>query len=496
MSYRYSPHTHAGHSQFVLHAFCPSTSGALCFSALSAHVRHALTLRSSASSAPLRRPLVFVPTLSCCAFLLFALVFSAAAQAPKGTGKNQQVTRTRATHPLQELLDRAEKAIAEENFAVAVEALEKFIASEPNDAFAHFHLGYALTGLKEWDKAIAAYRRAAELKPDMAAAQLNLGLLLYEHLSPNAAVPALRRAAELLANEARPHYLLGTALERIGNTAEAVREYRAAASLDPRDSDVQLAIGRALLLTENFAQAEAAFRQTLALDQQKPGARLGLVQSLIVQKKYPAAATELDAYLAASPGDTAAWLQLATLRFETEAYDEALAALDRIEASGGATPESLRLRADIYQRQRKFDDAIAVLRRIAEQSPQDAALHARLGRLLLEKRDFPAAEAELIQSLQLDPAPLDPLRDLISVYYLGEKYEAALRMMDRLAVREHPTPFSFFIRATCYDKLMQKVEAIAAYEKFLELDQGQSHDRGIQARARIRTLKRELEQKR
>jgi len=420
-------------------------------------------------------------------------VLRAHAQAP---AKNKNVTRTRATHPLQELLDRAEKAIAEENFAVAVEALEKFIVSEPNDAFAHFHLGYAYTGLKDWQKAATAYRRAVELKPDLAAAQLNLGLILYEHESPAASIEPLRKAAELLANEARPHFLLGTALERSGKPAEAIAHYRAAASLDPRDPDTQLAIGRALLLTEDFAQAEAAFRQTLALDQQKPGARLGLAQSLIAQKKYPAAATELDAYLAASPTDTTAWMQLATLRFETEAYDEALAALDRAEAATGPTAESLRLRADIFQRQRRFDDAIAVLRRILEQSPQDAGLHARIGRLLLEKRDFPAAETELIKSLQLDPAPLDPLRDLISVYYLGEKYDAALRLMDRLAARETPTAFSWFIRATCYDKLMQKVEAIAAYEKFLELDQGQSHDRGIQARARIRTLKRELEQKR
>ncbi len=68
--------------------------------------------------------------------------------------------------------------------------------------------------------------------------------------------------------------------------------------------------------------------------------------------------------------------------------------------------------------------------------------------------------------------------------------------MDRLAERETPTAYSWFIRATCYDKLWQKVEAVAAYEKFLTLDAGRSQTQGIQARARIRTLKRELEQKR
>ena len=88
-----------------------------------------------------------------------------------------------------------------------------------------------------------------------------------------------------------------------------------------------------------------------------------------------------------------------------------------------------------------------------------------------------------------------PLRDLVSVYYLAEKYDAALRLMDRLAQRETPNAFFWFIRATCYDKLLLKAEAVAAYEKFLALDEGRSHNQGIQARARVRILKRELQEK-
>lgn len=429
--------------------------------------------------------------------LLLSLVFSppSLAQQPRTPAKNQNVTRTRVPNPLQELLDRAEKAIAEEKFAEAVTALDDFIAQQPGDAFAHFHLGYAYTGLKEWDKAKAAYRRAAELKPDMAAAHLNLGLILYEHDGPEASVPSLRRAAELLANEARPHFLLGTALERAGKPAEAISAYRAAAALDPRDADVQLALGRVLLNGGKYAEAEATFRHALTLDGENSGVRLGLAQSLLAQKKLAAAATELEAYVAANPADPDAWLQLASLRIETEAYDDALQAIDRAEAANCLSSESLRLRADIYLRQRRIDDAITVIRSLIEQEPNNAELHGRLGRLHLEQRDFAAAERELARSLQLDPEQLDPLRDLISVYYLAEHYEAALRMMDRLAQRETPSAFSWFIRATCYDKLLRKAEAVAAYEKFLALDQGQSEKQGIQARARIRILKRELERK-
>lgn len=431
-----------------------------------------------------------------CALLSAALSLPAYAQAPKPPAKQTQATRTRTPHPLQALLDRAEKALAEEQFAVAIAALEKFLAEQPDDPYAHFHLGYAHTGLKQWPQAIAAYRRATELKPDMAAAHLNLGLILYEHKSPAASIPSLRRASELLANEARPHFLLGAALERSGKHAEAIVEYRAAAALDSRDADTQLALGRALLSTGKPANAEAAFRRALELDSQNSGARLGLAQSLIEQKKPAQAAAELEAFLTAQPDNAEAWRQLATLHLESEDYEKALAALDRADAVGQppAAP-SLLLRADIYQRRHRIDDAIATLATLLQQQPQDASLHARLGRLHLEKRDFPAAERELLAALRLDSSSLDALRDLASVYYLAEKYDAALSVMDRIEQREPPRAFSWFIRATCYDKLLRKAEAVAAYEQFLALDDGREPSRGIQARARVRTLKRELENK-
>lgn len=459
-------------------------------------------LRFSVRSAPVNRRLVF-----CFSIVFAAATCAAAAQQPskpRPAGRQTQTTRSRAPHPLQALLDRAEKALADEQFAVAIEALEKFVAEQPDDAYAHFHLGYARSALKQWPEAIAAYRRATELKPDMAAAHLNLGLILYEHESPEASVPPLRRAAELLANEARPHFLLGTALERSGKHAEAIVEYRAAAALDSRDADTQLALGRALLTTGKHAEAESAFRRALELDAQNAGpdaigagARLGLAQSLIEQKKLAQAAAELEAFLAAQPDNAEGWRQLAWLRAEAEDYDKALAALDRADALAQppAAP-TLLLRADIYQAQRRIDDAIATLATLLQQQPQDAALHARLGRLHLEKRDFPAAERELLAALRLDADSLNAMRDLASVYYLAEKYEAALAVMDRIEQRETPRAFSWFLRATCYDKLLRKADAVAAYEKFLELDAGRDESRGIQARARVRTLKRELENKR
>jgi tetratricopeptide (TPR) repeat protein len=55
-------------------------------------------------------------------------------------------------------------------------------------------------------------------------------------------------------------------------------------------------------------------------------------------------------------------------------------------------------------------------------------------------------------------------------------------------------PASWFVRGICYDKLSRKAEAIEAYQKFLDLDNGQNETQDFQARRRAYTLQSELGQ--
>ena len=57
--------------------------------------------------------------------------------------------------------------------------------------------------------------------------------------------------------------------------------------------------------------------------------------------------------------------------------------------------DSLRMRADIQIAQKKWDDAIVTLNKAIALSPRDAQLHGGLGRIYLQKRDFPDALKEL-----------------------------------------------------------------------------------------------------
>lgn len=420
---------------------------------------------------------------------------SAASFASAQTKSAQPQSRTqKLANPLNDLLDEAQKDIDNKQFNAALTPLQKFIAQEPDIAWAHFQLAYAYTALKRPDEARAEYERATTLDPKMSEAFLNLGILLTEKDSA-AAVAPLRRAVELLPAQSRPRFLLGLAQERSGDIPAATDSYEAALRLDPRDVETVIHLGNLYVGLKRYADAEAKFRAALALEPKSSPALLGLAQTLDAQKK-PEAADAYRDYLAANPDNPAARSRLIHWLLDQKQYDAALAELDRAEAGKPPTLDSLRSRADILIAQKKWDDSIVTLRKAIALAPNDAQLHGGLGRVYMQKRDFPSAEKEIKAALQLDRNNLAYWKDLSSTYYLGGNFPATLATLDLIAKAENPGPGEWFIRALCYDKLNQPKPALAAYEKFLELDQDKNPDQVWQAQQRSKVLRRMLDQKR
>ncbi|MBZ5700981.1 MAG: tetratricopeptide repeat protein [Acidobacteriia bacterium] len=427
---------------------------------------------------------------------LLALLSGAAgsrAQAP-APRQPRPATTQKLRNPLNDLLDEAQRAIDRQDFAAALPPLQQVVAQQPEFAYGHFQLAYVFTALQRWDDARAAYQRALALDPKLAEAHLNLGLLLLDR-DPAAAVAPLRKAVELLPAQSRPRFLLGLALERTGDLPAAVEALQGAAKLDPRDFETHLALASVLLRADQFAPAEANFREALALQPDSAPARLGLAHALDAQRK-PEAVEAYRSYLQLQPADREARAQVLRFLFEQKEYDAALAELDRMDAAQPPDVLLLRLRADIRIAQSRWDEAVATLQRAIALAPEQRDLRAGLGRVYLQKRDFPAAERELLAVLRADPGDSAAWKDLSSAYYLQGNCPAALAALDELARRQALNSGAWFVRATCYDKLRKTPEAIEAYQKFLSLDNGQNSNQDWQAQQRIAVLRHMLEKKR
>ena len=390
---------------------------------------------------------------------------------------------------------QAQQEVEKKNYAKAVELLTGFLKDYPKDATAHFQLGYVYGILKRSDDSLSEYRQAAELKPDFAEAQLNIGLTLMEAKDFAGAAVALERAAELTPTQAKPRYLAGLAMERSGDISGAIAQYESAASFDASDFDTFFRWGVTLLRADRPQEAERRLRQAIALRADNEAARSSLIDALLRQKKTDAAIAELRVYLEHNAGDAQARLKLATTLYNLGKSADALAELDRADAGATPSAERAKLRASILISQQNWDGAGQALAIAVAAAPEDALLHAEYGRILLEKRDFPAAERELRRALGIDGTQNEVLRNLITTEYLAGNYNGALELLDILAKREAPLPIVLFVRATCYDKLQRKQEAVAAYRKFLDADNGRSDKEEFQASERLKVLQKELTKK-
>lgn len=390
---------------------------------------------------------------------------------------------------------QAQQEVEKKNYAHAVELLTGFLKDYSDDPTAHFQLGYVYGILKRNDDSVTEYRRAAELKPDFAEAQLNLGLTLLDMKDYSGAAVALQRATELLPGQAKVRYLAGVALEHVDNFPAAVQQFEAAATLDQNNFDAFFHWGLTLLRANRPEEAEKRLRQAIVLRGDSEPAHSALIDALMREKKTDEAIAELRSSLSRNSGDPQARFKLATVLYETGKPAEALAELDHADTGAAPTAERAKLRASILISQQNWEGASRALAIAVAAAPADAALRAEYGRILLQQRDFPAAERELRKSLTLDGKQTDALRNLISTEYLAGNYSGALELLDVLAKREAPLPIVLFVRATCYDKLQRKPEAVEAYRKFLDADNGRSDKEEFQASERLKVLQKELTKK-
>jgi tetratricopeptide (TPR) repeat protein len=438
----------------------------------------------------------FSKPLACCALCLVVGTLQQIRAQTTGSTK-RRVPADPAALELNRLLNSAQEAADKRDFETAAKNYQDYLAKKPDDAIAHYDLGYVYTALQRPDDAKAEYEKAIALDPKMGEAYKNLGLTLLPS-DPQAAVAPLQKAAELLPEDPRTKWLLGTALERTGKPEPAIEQFQDAQKLDDRDVEIRTSLGRALLGAGRYPEAEATFRTALSMNPEGVSlkeAHLGLANSLIAQKKLEEGASEFGAYLGLAPNDTAVRTERASALVDLGKDDDALAELDRAATAGPEGLRALKLRSQIYWDKKQYDDAVPVLQKAVAIAPHDPDIPARLGRVYLAKKDYPSALRWLATAYNANPSANDLLAQVIEAEYLNKNYAEALAGLDALSRREQLPAANWYLRATCYDKLGQIAEALDAYQKFLELNRDENSDMYFVSTTRVRVLTRELKDK-
>jgi adenylate cyclase len=142
----------------------------------------------------------------------------------------------------------------------AKELLKKALAMDDNLADAYNYLTVIYKDEKEYEKSIAAGRRAVELDPSGSEANFFYGVALLFACRPEEAIPQFQKAIRLNPNAATLTFVeLGHALRNAGRPEEAVESYKKALQRSPDHliAHIGLVVTYTVMGREEEARAEA-----------------------------------------------------------------------------------------------------------------------------------------------------------------------------------------------------------------------------------------------
>lgn len=435
--------------------------------------------------------------------LFFALLCASPALIPAPAQEHPTATpETASSQDAQQLppeLADAEAAIVKSDWKTASAKLDDYLATHANDARALFDAGYSAEHQDQLDKAAGFYRRSVAANANSFESHLALGLLLARQgkrdeahteltaattLDPGEAGAALKaRAWRALARLDKP------GPEGEGNATEASNELLEALKLTPETEDDILLAADLAEASGQHDEAEKAYRRVLAENPKSVPANSGLAHVLIQRKLYPQAEKLVRAALQQQPNNPVLNAQLATVLAAQDDAD-ALPLLQKLHASH---PENAAITRMLAQVLADSGDAAAsdkLYTALLAKSPDDIDMLVAHGQNLVRQQQYPQALAAFNRATQLDSASADAWS---GIAFAASKLHQPSLAVHALTMRSKflpDVPATYFLWATSYDSLKDRVAAITYYHHFLESSGGKFPDQEWQAKQRLLVLEK------
>lgn len=157
----------------------------------------------------------------------------------------------------------ADYSLSVEDYSEATRRHIQFLSKHPDNAIAHYHLGFALGMLGNRMTEVSEYQRAAALGLISWDLFLNLGLAQLENGDLEAATYSLRRAVRFGESHAESHFSLALVDERRGMLADAEHETLEALRLNPDQPEARNQLGVIYAREGKTAPASLIWRNLL-----------------------------------------------------------------------------------------------------------------------------------------------------------------------------------------------------------------------------------------
>ncbi|HTN94418.1 MAG TPA: tetratricopeptide repeat protein [Gallionella sp.] len=171
----------------------------------------------------------------------------------------------------------------------ALAALQKTAQLMPDDAEAHYNLGFVLGRSGRLAEAEPSYRRALELRPNHADAHNNLGFILQVQGRLPEAAASFRRVLEINPGLVSTWYNLGVVLGKQGLLGEAEGSYLRALEIKPDFAEAHNNLGFIFHKQDRLSEAETRYRKALEIKPDYAEAHNNLGVTLFKLGRFPEA---------------------------------------------------------------------------------------------------------------------------------------------------------------------------------------------------------------
>ena len=345
----------------------------------------------------------------------------------------------------------------------ALREAQAALTKNADDPVAHLNAGIVLLEMSKTDAAKAELQESIRSKPDYALAYRNLAGLLDDLRDHQGAIAMYKKAILLKPNEALAHYNLGVVYGETEDFISAIREYREAKRLDPNRLDVRQNLGSALMHTDPAA-AITEMQELVAIAPDYPICHICLGGALSRVGRVQEAEKEFRIAMETDPANPAAHVQVGAIREYEKKYDAALAEYRKAAALNDT--EAYGMMGRVLLLKRDFPAAINQLKHAEQIDPANWQNHELHGEALQNMGDRDGAIAEYEQALSLAPKELESRLNLASIQEQKGDWMAALGNF-RQAALDEPPPKADGVSRRFYDAQNKFAAANERFQKHL-----------------------------
>jgi protein O-GlcNAc transferase len=341
------------------------------------------------------------------------------------------------------------------------------------------------------DVAEEKYQRARELRPQhLETAERYTRFLIAQRRAEDAVTEAKEFLDQSL-NELRGYHLLAEAQVAAGDLAGAYDTLSQLIELEGTDAAAFARRGEIAVKQKKFDEGLVDIRRAIDMSPDKPEYRVTLGKALQEAGDLDGAAKELAAVVEAHPEHVGAHLAYGAALRAQRKLDEAFELHQKAVALAGEDPMAHYELAISQFYLGNSEDAEASLKRAAELGPDDAQIRYVYGEVLRNLKRYDESAQRYREALERDPDHDKAATKLGLVLTYLEKMDEADTVLQARIARHPEDAEAHYLLGTIYEKQEKYAEAVAAYDKFLELA-GDADPNADEARKRVRALKRKL----